>query len=142
LAALTAGFANSTEDLGEIEDLLPDAVRLATQAGDLDTAQTLAGYATTLAAESDVPHRQASVLYCHGLLDRDATRLLAAAQRYNDAGRPLLEAMALETAAGYFAQADDCGQARDAFTGAVEVYTDLAAAADLARVQAAFHELA
>ena len=35
LATLTAGFANSTEDLGEMEDLLPDAVRLATQTGDL-----------------------------------------------------------------------------------------------------------
>ena len=45
LAALTAGFANSTEDLGEIEDLLPDAVRLATQTGDLSTAQALAGHA-------------------------------------------------------------------------------------------------
>jgi DNA-binding CsgD family transcriptional regulator len=138
LAALTAGFANSTEDLGEIEDLLPDAVRLATQAGDLSTAQTLAGHATTLAAESDVPHRQANALYCRGLLDRDAQRLLAAAERYNDAGRPLLRAMALEAAAGHFVDADDRGQARDAFTGAVEIYTALGAAADVARVQATF----
>jgi DNA-binding CsgD family transcriptional regulator len=138
LAALTAGFANSTEDLGEIEDLLPDGVRLAIQAGDLETAQTLAGHATTLAAESEVPHRQANALYCRGLLDRDVTRLLAAAQRYDDAGRPLLRAMALEAAAGYFVDADDRAQARDAFTSAVEVYTALGAAADLARVQATF----
>jgi DNA-binding CsgD family transcriptional regulator/tetratricopeptide (TPR) repeat protein len=138
LAALTAGFANSTEDLGEIEDLLPDAVRLATQAGDLSTAQTLTGHATTLAAESDVPHRQANALYCRGLLDRDATGLLAAAERYDDAGRPLLRAMALEAAAGYFVDGDDRSQARDAFTTAVEVYTALGAAADLARVQATF----
>ncbi len=80
LAALTAGFANSAEDLGEIEDLLPDAVRLATQTGDLTTAQVLAGHATTLAAESEVPHRQANALYCRGLLDRDAAGLLAAAR--------------------------------------------------------------
>ena len=138
LAALTAGFANSTDDLGEIEDLLPNAVRLAIQAGDLDTAQAFAGHAVTLAAESDVPHRQASALYCRGLLDQDATRLLAAAERYDDAGRPLLRAMALEAAAGYFVDADDRGQARDAFTGAVEIYTALGAAADLARVQATF----
>ena len=138
LAALTAGFAHSTEDLGEIEDLLPDAVRLATQAGDLSTAQTLTGHATTLAAESDVPHRQANALYCRGLLDRDATGLLAAAERYNDAGRPLLRAMALEAAAEYFVDGDDRSQARDAFTTAVEVYTALGAAADLARVQATF----
>ena len=74
LAALTAGFANSTEDLGEIEDLLPDAVRLATLVGDLNTAQTLVGHAATLAAESEVPHRQASALYCRSLLDGDAGR--------------------------------------------------------------------
>jgi tetratricopeptide (TPR) repeat protein len=138
LVALTAGFANSTEDLGEIEDLLPDAVRLATQVGDLDTAQTLAGHATTLAAESEIPHRQANALYCRGLLDQDAMRLLAAAERYNDAGRPLLRAMALEAAAGHFVEADDRGQARDALTGAVEIYTFLCAAADVARMQAAF----
>jgi DNA-binding CsgD family transcriptional regulator len=138
LAALTAGFANSTEDLGEIEDLLPDAVRLATQTGGLNTAQTLAGHASTLAAESEVPHRQANALYCRGLLDQDATRLLAAADRYHDAGRPLLRAMALEAAAGHFVEADDRGQARDAFTSAVEVYSALDAAADVARLQATF----
>jgi DNA-binding CsgD family transcriptional regulator len=138
LAALTAGFANSTEDLGEIEDLLPDAVRLATQAGDLTTAQFLAGHATTLAAESEVPHRKASALYCRGLLDQDAARLLAAAQRYDDAGRPLLRAMALEAAAGHFVDTGDRGQARAAFTYAVEVYASLGAAADVARLQATF----
>ena len=138
LAALTAGFANSTEDLGEIEDLLPDAVRLATQAGDLSSAQTLAGHANTLAAESEIPHRQANALYCRGLLDNDAARLLAAAERYDHAGRPLQRAKALEAAAEHFVDTDDRGQARDAFTGAVEVYTSLGAAADLARVQATF----
>jgi DNA-binding CsgD family transcriptional regulator len=138
LAALTAGFANSTEDLGEIEDLLPDAVRLATWTGDLSTAQAFAGHATTLAAESEIPHRQANALYCRGLLDQDATRLLAAAERYDDAGWPLLRAMALEAAAGHFVEAEDRGQARAAFTYAVEVYTALGAAADVARLQAAF----
>jgi DNA-binding CsgD family transcriptional regulator len=138
LATLTAGFAHSTEDLGEIEDLLPDAVRLATQTGDLTTARTLAGHATTLAAESEIPHRRANALYCRGLLDSDATRLLAAAERYNNAGRPLLQAMALEAAAGHLVEADDRGQARDAFTGAVEIYTTLGAAADVARLQATF----
>ena len=138
LAVLTAGFANSTEVLGEIEDLLPDAVRLATHTSDLDTARTLAGHATALAAESEVRHRQANALYCRGLLDQDPTHLLEAAERYDDAGLPLLRAIALEAAAGYFVDADDRAQARDAFTDAVEVYTALGAAADLARVQATF----
>ena len=138
LAALTDAFDGSTEEVEEIEDLLPDAVRLAAETGDLETAQALAGQAAALAAESEIPHRQANALYCRGLLDHDASRLLAAAERYDDAGRPLLRAKALEAAAERFVDADDRGQARDAFTRAVEVYTSLGAAADVARLQATF----
>ncbi len=138
LAALTDGFDGNTEELEEIEDLLADAVRLAAETGDLGTAQALAGQAAALAAESEIPHRQANALYCRGLLDHDAARLLAAAERYDDAGRPLLRAKALEAAAGQFVDAGDRGQARAAFTGAVEVYTSLGAAADVARLQATF----
>ena len=138
LAALTDAFDGNIEQLEEIEDLLPDAVRLAAETGDLDTAQAMAGHAATLAAGSEIPHRQANALYCRGLLDHDASRLLAAAERYDDAGRPLLTAKALEAAAERFVDADDRGQAREAFTRAVEVYTSLGAAADVARLQATF----
>ena len=102
LAALTVEFADHTEELDEIEDLLADAVRLATKIGDLGTAQTLTGHAAALAAESEIPHRQANALYCRGLLDHDAGLLLRAAERYRDASRPLLGAQALEAAAGAF----------------------------------------
>jgi DNA-binding CsgD family transcriptional regulator len=138
LAALTAGFADNTEELEEIEDLLADAVRLATKTGDLGTAKALVGHAAALAAESEIPHRQANALYCRGLLDHDATRLLAAAERYGDASRPLLSAKALEAAAEEFVCTDDRGQARAAFTRAVEIYTSLGAATDVARLQARF----
>ena len=138
LAALTDAFDGNTEELEEFEDLLADAVRLATQTGALSTAQALAGHAAALAAESEIPHRQANALYCGGLLDQDAPRLLAAAERYDDASRPLLKAKALEAAAGHFVDADDRSQARMAFTSAVEVYTSLGAAADVARLQATF----
>jgi DNA-binding CsgD family transcriptional regulator len=138
LAALTAGSADNTEDLGEIEDLLADAVRLAAQAGDMSTAQALAGHADALAAGSEIPHRQANALYCGGLLDQDGSRLLAAAERYDDAGRPLQKAKALEEAAKTFLDAGDRSQARAAFTEAVEVYGSLGAAADVAKLQATF----
>lgn len=46
--------------------------------------------------------------------------------------------MALEAAAANFADTGDRGQAQEAFTAAVEIYTALGAAADLARVQATF----
>jgi DNA-binding CsgD family transcriptional regulator len=138
LAALTDGFEGNTEELEEIEDLLADAVRLAARTRDLSTAQALAGHADTLAADSEVPHRQANALYCQALLDHDGPRLLTAAKRYGDATRPLLKAKALEAAAEEFVDADDREQARAAFTEAVEVYTDLGAAADVSRLQAAF----
>jgi DNA-binding CsgD family transcriptional regulator len=138
LAALKDAFVGNTEEVEEIEDLLADAVRLATATGDLSTAQALADQAAALAAESEIPHRQANALYCRGLLDHDAARLLAAGERYDDAGRPLLSAKALEAAAREFVRADDRGQARAAFTRAAEVYTSLDAAADVARLQATF----
>jgi tetratricopeptide (TPR) repeat protein len=138
LAALTEAFDGNTEEIEEVEDLLADAVRLAMQASALNTAQALAGHAATLAADLEIPHRQANALYCSGLLDRDAARLLDAAERYLQAGRPLPRAKALEAAAGHFLDAGDRDQARTAFTDAVEVYTALGAAADVARLQAAF----
>jgi DNA-binding CsgD family transcriptional regulator len=138
LTALTAGFAGNTEELDEIEDLLAAAVRLAAQTGDLGTAQAFAGHAAALAAGSQIPHRQANALYSRGLLDHDAVRLLAAAERYGDAGRPLLSAKALEAAAGEFLGSGDRDQARAAFTQAVETYGSLGAAADVARLQARF----
>jgi DNA-binding CsgD family transcriptional regulator len=138
LAELTAGFDDNPEELEELEELLADGVRLATTTGDLDTAKVLTGHAEARAAESEIPHRQAIALYCSGLLGQDATRLLAAAERYGHAGRPLLSAKALEAAARNFVCADDRDQARAAFTRAVEIYTSLGAAPDVARLQARF----
>ncbi len=137
-AVLTAGFADNTEELEEIEELLSDAVRLATAIGDEASAKALAGHACELAAGSEIPHRKANALYCRGLLDRDANRLLEAAERYREAGRPLQRAKALEAAAADFIGAEDRVRARAAFTSAVEIYTSLGAATDVARLQARF----
>src|SRR5215831_4032999 len=95
LAVLTRGFTDNTEELDEIEYVLADAVRLAVKTGDLGTARALAGHAAAFAAGSEIPHRQANALFCRGLLDHDATRLLTAAGRYGDASRPLSSAKAL-----------------------------------------------
>ena len=138
LAALAEVFSDGDDSLEEIEDLFVDAVRLATATGDLSTAQDLAGQAVALAAGSEIPHQQANALYCRGLLDHEASRLLAAAERYDDAGRPLQKAKALEAAAREFADVGDLGQARAVFTWAVEAYASLGAAADVARLQAEF----
>ena len=85
LAALTAGFSDGMEELEEVEDLLADAVRLAISTGDLGTARDLTGHAAALAADSQIPHRQANALYCRGLLDHDACGLAEAAERFGEA---------------------------------------------------------
>jgi DNA-binding CsgD family transcriptional regulator len=138
LDALTGSFSGQQEEVEEIEDLLADTVRLAVVTGELSTARACTGHATTLAAGSDIPHRQANALYCRGLLDHEAPRLLAAAEAYGEAGRPLLRAKALEAAADEFVDIGERSQARAAFTQAVEVYMGLGAAADAARLQAVF----
>jgi DNA-binding CsgD family transcriptional regulator len=138
LAVLTSAFDGNPDDVGEIEDLLVDAVRLALKVGDKATAQVRTGQAITLAEGSEVPHRQANAMYCRGMVDRDSAVLLAAAQRYADAGRPLPRAKALEAAAECLVAADDKTAARQAFEQAVEIYEYLGAEADLNRVQAEF----
>lgn len=138
LAIITAAFDGNPEDLGEIEDLFADGVRLALKVGDRAAAQTLAGQADILTEGSLIPHRQAAALYCRGMVDRDAGVLLAAAQRYADAGRPLPRAKALEAAAGCLVDGDDRTGARQAFEQAVEAYEYLGAEADLNRIQAEF----
>jgi DNA-binding CsgD family transcriptional regulator len=138
LDSLTAGLDNDAEELDEIEDLLADAVRLAIKLGNAGTARTLSDHTAGLARDSQVPHRQAGALFCRGLLDRDAGLLLQAADRYREASRPLQGAQALEAAAGVFLDRDERAPARTAFTGALDLYTALGAARDVARLQARF----
>jgi hypothetical protein len=136
LSVLTDVFGSDTEELEELEDLLAAAVRLAVRSGCLANGRSLADRAAALAAGSQVPHRQANGLYCRALLDHDAAGLIEAAERYEDASRPLLRAQALEAAAAEFAQAGQRTQASAAFAGAIEIYTALGASADLARLRA------
>jgi DNA-binding CsgD family transcriptional regulator len=138
LAVLTAAFNGNPDDLGEIEDLLGDTVRLALKTGDKETAQTITAQTAALAEGSEIPHQQANALYCRGLVDRDASVLLAAAQRYADAGRPLPRAKAMEAAAECLVETEERTAARQAFERAVEVYEFLGAEADLNRVHAEF----
>ena len=137
LAVLT-GYTDSPEEVVEVEDLLADGVRLATTIGDTAAAQTLADKTKALADNTEIPHRQANALYCGGLVDHDAGRLLRAAERYHDAGRPLPRAKALEAAAGVLVDSGDRDPARAAFSRAVNLYTSLGATRDVARLQARF----
>ena len=131
LTVLTDAVARG-DGLGETEDLIADAVRLAMATGNLDTARSLADRAD-IGAESEIPHRRANALYCQGLLSGEPGRLLESARLYEDAGRPLMRAKALEAAAAALSQAGESGSA---LARAVEVYTSLGAAADVNRLKA------
>lgn len=122
------------DGLGETEDLVDDAVRLATATGDTGTARSFTDRAAA-GAESQIPHRRASALYCRGLLDSDPGRLLEAASRYDDAGRPLMRAKALEAAAQAFVRAGKPGESGTALEAAIAVYTSLGATADVTRLK-------
>ena len=135
LAELLAGFAENAEELAEIEDLLPDAVRLAAGTGEIATALALAARADAVAAGSKIPHRQANAMYCRGVVERDTALLLTAADRYDDARRPLLSAKALEAAADLIG-AGNRGGARAVKGRALKIYTSLRATTDVVRLQA------
>jgi DNA-binding CsgD family transcriptional regulator len=138
LAVLMAGLADDVEEAEEVTDLLADAARLAVSIGDQAAARTVLHRAEALAQQSRVPHRLAVVPHCRGLLDRDPAPLLAAADHYRTAGRPLPRAQALEAAGVTLAEHGDIKAARAHFTDAFAVYAELGAEWDLARTQAAF----
>lgn len=136
LAVLTDRVTGDAEELDEVEDLLPEAARLAANTGTAGAAAEVAEQAAILARRSQVPHRLGTAAYCRGLLERDPLLLQHAADRYNDAGRPLLRAKALEAAAIGFATRGDKDSARGAFTRADELYDRLGANWDLAHLRA------
>jgi DNA-binding CsgD family transcriptional regulator len=138
LAVLTAGLANDAEELVGIEDVLGDAVRLAVEVGDRATAIDLAARIEVLAREENVTHRRAAALYSRGLIDKDSTQLLQAAELYAIASLPLPRAQALEAAAVAFLEGDDRTSARAAFVRAFDIYTELDATWDIARLRDRF----
>jgi DNA-binding CsgD family transcriptional regulator/tetratricopeptide (TPR) repeat protein len=126
------------EERDEMEDLLPEAARLAAITGELGVLEDVAAQAVGLAQRSRVPHRLGAVAYCRGLLSGSSSLLLLAGEQYADAGRPLLQAKALEAAGVTLAEGGDRGAARSAFVRADDIYERLGASWDLARLRAGF----
>ena len=140
LAVLVACLAGHKEELDEMEDLLPEAARLAAWADDNALLGRVTAQASALAQRSRVPHRVGSLAYCQGLLEGSSSLLLFAGERYGKAGRPLLQARALEAAALNLAEQGDRGAARSAFVRADDIYDELGATWDLARLRAGFRQ--
>ncbi|NJC72012.1 AAA family ATPase [Planosporangium thailandense] len=138
LAVLMEALSRSAEEQAETAPLLPDAVRLAIEVGDLATARAVVVRAATLVDGSTAPYRQATALHTRGLLEHDPVQLLRAADRYEAAGRPLPRVQALGAGGVALADSGDVVAARAQFTHALAGYEALGAQWDLARIQARF----
>lgn len=136
LAILIRVLDSNADDLGEVEDLFPDAVRLAVTTGNLNTAQALTGNAVTFLAQSDIPHRRAHVLYCQGFLEQSVSKFLSAADCYKDATRPHLYAQAIEAAVRESLRTGNQAKAQGLAAEAADVYVRLGAKANLDRLEA------
>jgi tetratricopeptide (TPR) repeat protein len=138
LAVLIGGLSETAEELEESAELLADGMRLALSVGDERATRTVLDRADAVAHASDVPHRQAVALHCHGLLDRDAGTLSKAAEYYRAAGRVLPRAQALEAAGVARVASGDTPGAGTCFGEALSLYAELGATWDIARVQTMF----
>jgi DNA-binding CsgD family transcriptional regulator len=116
--------------------LLPELVRLALGAGDVEMAGSATRTCLADAQERPLPSQRASAARCRGMLDGDPAPVLAAVAHYRAAGRIPDLGQALEEAAVLLARRGDTAAARAAFAETVEVYDRLGAAWDLRRADA------
>ncbi|WP_205752729.1 helix-turn-helix transcriptional regulator [Cryptosporangium phraense] len=140
LATLLANLSGEVEELDEMEELIPEAMRLAVECNDEVGAAQVLRLAEDAVGKAEIPHRVGAALYCRGLLEGDAQLLLQAAERYLAAGRPIRRAAALEAAAARFADLGERAEARNAFSRALDGYHALEASWDAARLQNRFRE--
>jgi DNA-binding CsgD family transcriptional regulator len=125
----------------DFDDVLPETVRLAVAAGDLDTARSTTARVVELAESGQVRHRIAAAAYCRGLVDGDGEELLRAATVYRECGLPLARAKALEAAAAAFVHSGQSSSARAAASRALDLYAELGAEWQVARAQSVLRGL-
>lgn len=107
---------------------LPDVVRIALAADQPETARRALLVCAAEAERETTPARAAAALTrCRGLLNREPDGLLAAAAHYEEVGRPVELAQALEDAAVVLAQAGREEEARGAHAKAIGHYRALGA---------------
>jgi len=132
LVLLMWGLAES-EEVTVAADVLADAARLAVALGDQTATQAVLDYVEPIMRASAESWLENVAMHCAGLVARDPVRLLEAARRYAEAGRPLPRAQALEAAATALAEAGDAAGARAHLDEARDLYAALGAEWDLAR---------
>ncbi len=129
------GLANST-----LHYIYPDLARLAARAGDRAAAAAVSAAAEAMLALGPTVGRRATAALCRGLAVDDPDAITIAAQQFRAAGRPLFEATAWESLALLLARAGRNSEARSAVNAAIELYSELGAHHDIARVEALLRE--
>ena len=109
---------------------------LAVPLGKQETARRAVTQLERYSADRRVPALRRSAAFAAGILDGDARQLLAVADAYATAGRPLLEAQAREHAAEALAAAGRGQEARLQLDAAQDRYAQLDASWDAARADA------
>jgi DNA-binding CsgD family transcriptional regulator/tetratricopeptide (TPR) repeat protein len=132
--AILAGMLEYIHRLQDRSIWLPQLIRLALAAGDRALAQRAAEAGDPNPAGTPTPPQLATAQHCRGLLDADATLLLACAGTFRGLGRPVELARALEDVAVLLAEHGDLPAARVACSEATDFYTSLGAAWDLLRM--------
>jgi DNA-binding CsgD family transcriptional regulator len=134
--------ADHARDLEHRHRWMPDVVRLALSVGDTGRAQAAAEVAAAEAARMTGHRgRVAAAGRCRGLLDGDPSPLLAAVAYYEETARPPALAAALEDLAAVTALRGEPEAARAHLHRAVDVYSSLGAAWDVARADARLRAL-
>jgi DNA-binding NarL/FixJ family response regulator len=116
--------------------LLPDLAALAVALGERETARRAVARLEHYNADRQAPTLHRSAAFAAAILDGDVTGLLAVADGYAAAGRPILEAQAREHAAEALAAAGREQEARLQLDAAQDHYTRLHASWDAARADA------
>jgi DNA-binding CsgD family transcriptional regulator len=116
--------------------LLPELAVLAIQLGEQQTALRAVDALKRYLADRDAPGLQRSARFAAAILDGDQRSLVAVAEEYATAGRPMLEAQAREHAAEALAVAGRDQESRRQLDAAQSLYTALDARWDAARADA------
>lgn len=120
---------------------LPEVVRVASMAGDVDRARLAMKVCIGEAAKERVTGRATvAAWWCRGLVLSDPSRVLAAADHYRQVGRRVELGGALEDAAVLLARQGDRDAAQAAFDECTSVYADLSARWDLDRAESRLAE--
>ncbi|GAA1407283.1 ATP-binding protein [Catellatospora coxensis] len=114
----------------------PDLARTTAAAGGSGAVRALADDLHTIAAVQPTPSLAGCAAYCRGLAEGGVAPMRAAADAFRQAGWPLYEAYAHESAALALAAAGDQAGAREALKQALDGYGRLEAGWDTARARA------